>query len=105
MVYTVSWCRHNQSMCHDKESLPPGLALAWGVVSTGRRGPKPAHSVEKIVEAAAELADAHGITGVSLPRLAARIGVTTNSLYRYIRSKEELFVLLREAGWGTPPES
>src|SRR4051794_441692 len=92
-------------MSHDKPPLPPGLALAWGVTSPGRRGPKPAHSVEKIVEAAAELADAHGIAALSLPKVAARIGVTTNALYRYISSKDELFVLLREAGWGTPPES
>jgi AcrR family transcriptional regulator len=91
-------------MSHDKQ-LPPGLALAWGVTSPGRRGPKPAHSVEEIVQAAVELADARGLAAVSLPRLAERIGVTTNALYRYVSSKDELIVLLRDAAWGVPPES
>jgi AcrR family transcriptional regulator len=89
----------------DDKPLPPGLALAWGVTSPGRRGPKPAHSVEQIVQAAIEIADASGLTALSLPRLAARIGVTTNALYRYIGSKDELLVLLRDAAWGAPPES
>lgn len=87
------------------KTLPPGLALAWGVTSHGRRGPKPAHTVEEIVQAAVELADTDGLAALSLPRLAARIGLTTNALYRYISSKDELLVLVRDAGWGTPPES
>lgn len=92
-------------MSHDRSPLPPGLALAWGVTSPGRRGPKPAHSVEEIVEAAVELADTYGIDAISLPKLAASIGVTANALYRYVSSKDELLVLVREAGWGMPPES
>ncbi|MEV0623404.1 TetR/AcrR family transcriptional regulator [Nonomuraea sp. NPDC050404] len=86
--------------------LPPGIALAWGVMpSAGRRGPKPAFSVERIVEAAVEVADAEGFAGLSMPKIAERLGVTGNALYRYIRSKEELVVLLADAGWGPPPES
>jgi AcrR family transcriptional regulator len=86
-------------------ALPPGLALAWGVSSPGRRGPKPAHSVGRIVQAGVDLADADGIGALSLPKLAARIGVTTNALYRYVQSKDELLVLVRDAGWGAPPKS
>lgn len=85
------------------EALPPGLALAWGVLPAPRRGPKPAHSVEEIIAAAVALADEKGIAGVSLPKLGARLGVTANALYRYIASKDELLVLLTEAGWGPPP--
>lgn len=93
-------------MSQDETSpLPPGLALAWGGTSPGRRGPKPAHSVEKIVQAAVELADTDGLEAVSLPRLAATIGVSTNALYRYVSSKDELLVLVRDAGWGPPPDS
>ncbi|GAA4260331.1 TetR/AcrR family transcriptional regulator [Dactylosporangium darangshiense] len=88
----------------DLEALPPGLAAAWGVVDTeGRRGPKPAHSVEEIVAAATELADEEGIAAASLPKVAGRIGVTTNALYRYVSSKEELIVLLADRAWGDPP--
>ena len=46
------------------EALPPGLALAWGVLPAPRRGPKPAHSVEEIIAAAVALADEKGIAGV-----------------------------------------
>ncbi|NUT06414.1 MAG: TetR/AcrR family transcriptional regulator [Hamadaea sp.] len=89
----------------DLDALPPGLAAAWGVVDTGgRRGPKPAHSVEEIIAVALELADEEGIAAASLPRVAARIGVTANALYRYVSSKEELIVLLADRAWGDPPE-
>ena len=82
--------------------LPPGLALAWGVQPAARRGPKPAHSVEEIVAAAVALADEGGIAAASMPRIAGRLGVTANALYRYVASKEELVVLLADTGWGPP---
>jgi AcrR family transcriptional regulator len=85
-------------------TLPPGLALAWGVAPTARRGPKPAHSVEQIIDAAMALADADGFAAASLPNIAAELGFTTNALYRYVSSKEELVVLLADAGWGPPPD-
>lgn len=85
------------------DSLPPGVALAWGVTPSPRRGPKPSHSVEEIVAAAIGLADEHGIDGVSLPKLGARLGLTANGLYRYLGSKDELLVLINETGWGPPP--
>lgn len=84
-------------------ALPPGLALAWGVTPAPRRGPKPAHSVEQIVEAAMGLADTEGFAAASMPNIAAALGFTTNALYRYVSSKEELVVLLTDAGWGLPP--
>jgi AcrR family transcriptional regulator len=86
-------------------TLPPGLALSWGFVPAGRRGPKPGHSVEGILETALALADADGFTAVSLPKIARRLGLTTNALYRYVSSKDELLVLMADAGWGSPPES
>ncbi|QFU89078.1 TetR/AcrR family transcriptional regulator [Amycolatopsis sp. YIM 10] len=86
------------------ESLPPGTALAWGYTPAPRRGPKPAYSVAQIVEAAVAQADAEGLEGLSMPAIAKRLGITANALYRYLRSKEELLVLVAEAGWGPPPE-
>ncbi|MGW1742432.1 TetR/AcrR family transcriptional regulator [Nocardia sp. NPDC001965] len=86
------------------EALPPGLAAAWGVVDTGpRRGPKPAHTVEEIVAVATQLADDEGIAAASLPKVASRIGVTTNALYRYISSRDELITLVADRAWGDPP--
>jgi AcrR family transcriptional regulator len=85
------------------EQLPPGLALAWGITRAARRGPKPAQSVDRIIEAAMELADTDGFAALSLPKIAHRVGFTTNALYRYVSSKEELLVLLADTAWGTPP--
>ncbi|MEU0791578.1 TetR/AcrR family transcriptional regulator [Amycolatopsis sp. NPDC005961] len=84
--------------------LPPGMTLAWGGTPPPRRGPKPSHSVAQIVAAAVGLADAEGVANASLPNIAHEVGVTTNALYRYVSSKEELTVLLADAGWGPPPE-
>lgn len=70
--------------------LPPGLDLLWGRRERGRRGPRPGLSAEAIVEAAIRLADAVGLEAVSMARVAAELGFTTMSLYRYVESKEEL---------------
>jgi AcrR family transcriptional regulator len=84
----------------DDPQLPPGLALAWGVQPPARRGPKPAHSVETIVATTIELADECGFEAVSMPKIASRLGITANALYRYVSSKEELLVLLADTAWG-----
>jgi len=84
--------------------LPPGLALAWGVQPTQRRGPKPGLSVEQIVATGIELGDTAGFAAVSLQKIAGRLGVTTNAMYRYLRSKDELIVLVHDRALGAPPE-
>lgn len=56
-----------------------------------------------ILAAAVELADECGFPAVSMPRIASRLGITANALYRYVASKEELVVLMADTGWG-PPE-
>ncbi|UOQ90218.1 TetR/AcrR family transcriptional regulator [Agromyces endophyticus] len=60
--------------------------------------------MDEIVAAAMDLADGEGIAAASLPKVAARIGVTTNALYRYVDSKEELVVLVADRAWGAAPE-
>jgi AcrR family transcriptional regulator len=85
-------------------TVPTGLAAAWGVTaSAGRRGPKPAHTVEEIVTVVIDLADEEGIAAASLPKVAARVGVTANALYGYVGSKEELITLAGDVAWGNPP--
>ena len=85
--------------------LPRGIALAWGVAANPQRGPKREMSVEKIVEAAVELADAEGIGAVSMAAVAARLGFTPMSLYRYVTAKDDLLLLRQEEATGLPPES
>lgn len=84
--------------------LPRGIALAWGVAANPQRGPKREMSVEKIVEAAVELADAEGLGAVSMAAVASKLGFTPMSLYRYVSAKDDLLLLMQEEATGLPPE-
>jgi AcrR family transcriptional regulator len=84
--------------------LPPGLALVWGFPPPARRGPKPTYTVAEIVDAAIALADEEGLAGLSLPKIARRLDLTPNALYRYVNSKDELMLLLTDAATGPPPD-
>ncbi|MEV4685967.1 TetR/AcrR family transcriptional regulator [Microbacterium sp. LWH3-1.2] len=85
--------------------LPRGIALAWGVAANPQRGPKREMSVERIVEAAVEIADAEGLGAVSMAAVAARLGFTPMSLYRYVSAKEDLILLMQEEATGVPSEA
>jgi AcrR family transcriptional regulator len=65
-------------------------------------GRKRSLSVEAVVAEAVAMADAEGLGGVSMPRLAARLGKSTMSLYRYVSNKDELVALMLDAAIGTP---
>lgn len=80
-----------------KRPLPPGLDLLWGRRERGRRGPRPGLSPDSIVEAAIRLADAEGLEAVSMAKVAAELGFTTMSLYRYVANKDELLQLMWDA--------
>ncbi|MBA2695032.1 MAG: helix-turn-helix transcriptional regulator, partial [Actinobacteria bacterium] len=58
----------------------------------------------RIVGAAIEVADVDGLAGVSMSKVAARLGFTTVSLYRHVRNKDELILLMQDAAVGAPPE-
>ena len=77
--------------------LPPGLDLLWGRRERGRRGPRPGLSADAIVAAAVRIADAEGLEAISMARVAAELGFTTMSLYRYVTSKDELLQLMFNA--------
>jgi AcrR family transcriptional regulator len=83
------------------------IALLWGLAGTGRRGPKPRHSVEDVVEAAIALADADGLAALSMRRVAGMLGLSTMSLYTYVPSKAELVDLMldRIAGEAQTPDA
>jgi AcrR family transcriptional regulator len=84
--------------------LPRGIALAWGVAANPQRGPNREMSVERIVEAAVEIADAEGLGAVSMAAVAARLGFTPMSLYRYVTAKDDLILLMQEEATGLPSE-
>lgn len=70
------------------------LALMWQEPERERAAPSPRLSVDRIVEAAIEIADAEGLESVSMRRIAAALEVGTMSLYRYVPGKEELLDLM-----------
>ncbi len=83
--------------------LPPALEAAWGIHARPSRGPKPGLTLPQIADAAVELAGAEGLEAVSMSRVAGALGVATMSLYRYVRSKDELLMLMVDAVFARPP--
>ncbi|MDQ0642298.1 TetR/AcrR family transcriptional regulator C-terminal domain-containing protein [Microbacterium murale] len=94
-------------MVHDeaKPEWSRGIALAWGVAPPAQRGPKREFTLDQVIDAALAIADADDIDAVTMPSVAASLGLTAMSLYRYVGSKEILLLLLQERGMGTPPSS
>ncbi|MFC6234786.1 TetR/AcrR family transcriptional regulator, partial [Leucobacter soli] len=70
------------------------LALAWGLAAAPQRGPKRELTLERIVEAAIEIADAEGLGAVTMQRVAQRFEFSTMALYRYVATKDELHRLM-----------
>lgn len=66
------------------------LALLWRTRERASRKGKPDLSVDRIVRAAIEVADAEGLAALSMRRVAERLGVGTMSLYTYVPGKAEL---------------
>jgi AcrR family transcriptional regulator len=77
--------------------------LLWGTREPPSRGPKPSLSVDRIVEVAINIADAEGLDGLSMRKIAEQLGVTTMSLYRYVPSKHDLVELMLDAIAYPPP--
>jgi AcrR family transcriptional regulator len=68
----------------------------WAAPTPARRGPKPTLSVERIVEAAFELAEGEGLDAVSMARVGQALGVSPMALYRHVSGKDELLMLLAD---------
>ncbi|PXY29498.1 TetR/AcrR family transcriptional regulator [Prauserella sp. PE36] len=87
-------------MTHDNDGSPDltrGMRLLWRAENGARRGPKPALDLDRIVQAAIEIADADGLMGLSMRKVADRLGVGTMSLYTYVPAKAELVSLMLDA--------
>ncbi|WP_129842263.1 TetR/AcrR family transcriptional regulator [Streptomyces sp. RFCAC02] len=78
------------------------LDLLWRTHRPGRRGPRGSLTLDQIVAAAIEVAREVGIAGLSMRKVAERLGVTTMSLYRYVPSKDDLLDLMFESVTGQP---
>ncbi|MEP7026735.1 MAG: TetR/AcrR family transcriptional regulator, partial [Actinomycetota bacterium] len=69
--------------------LPHSIGLAWGTGERPRRGPKPGLTLDRIVAAGIKVALTDGLGSVSMSRVAAELGRSTMSLYRYVPAKDD----------------
>jgi AcrR family transcriptional regulator len=58
---------------------------------------------ERIVPAAVRIADAEGLSQLSMRRIATDLGVATMSLYRHVGNKDELLIAMMDAALGEEP--
>lgn len=82
--------------------LPRALAMLWAEREAGIRAGR-GLSRERIVSAAIDLADAHGLAALSMARLAERLDCGTMSLYRHVANKDELLTFMLATAPGPPP--
>jgi AcrR family transcriptional regulator len=71
--------------------------VIWARPERAGRGPRPAYSRADIAAAAVGVADADGIDGLSMRRVAAELGCGTMSLYNYVTGKADLYELMVDA--------
>ncbi len=75
--------------------MPAGNPVeVWRRSEHAAVGPKPEHSRDGIAAAAVQIADQEGMAAVSIRRIAAVIGSGAASLYRYVKSRDELVELM-----------
>jgi AcrR family transcriptional regulator len=76
------------------------MALLWRRRREPTRGPKPTLTVEQIIAAAVEIADAEGLAAVTIRRVAQRLNVGAMTLYTYIPGKAELLDIMLDEVYG-----
>jgi AcrR family transcriptional regulator len=75
-------------------------SLIWDRMSGGAGRELPPLSRARIIDAAMAVADSEGIDRVTMRRVAAALDSRPMSLYRHIRSKDDLLDLILDAAFG-----
>jgi AcrR family transcriptional regulator len=82
------------------------LQLLWRDPSAvSRHGPRQGLSIDAIVDAATELADAQGLDAVTMRQVARALGVVPMTLYTYVPGKAELLDLMLDAAYARMPRA
>lgn len=81
------------------QSTDPLAGSIWLRPARSRPG-QPTLSRDQIVRAALELLDAEGTEGLSMRRLAAKLGSGATSIYWYVANKDELLDLVLDEAMG-----
>ena len=71
------------------------IRLLWDPpVNRPSRGPRPRIGLDDLITAGIAIADAEGLTHLSMRKVATRLGVGAMSLYTYVPGRDELLELL-----------
>jgi AcrR family transcriptional regulator len=74
----------------------------WPRPAAVRRGPKPKFTVAQIADAGTRIADAEGLTAVTMQRIAHDLGTTKMALYRYVPGRADLDAVMLDRAFGPP---
>lgn len=76
------------------------LRLLWrSAEEAPRRGPRQGLTIDGVVAAATELADAEGLAALTMRKVAQALGVVAMTLYTYVPGKAELLDLMLDAAY------
>ena len=79
----------------DTQAARRVIELLWDPpAAPPTRGPRPKISLDQVIAAGIELADADGLADLSMRKVAGRLGVGTMSLYTYVPGRDELLELM-----------
>ncbi|WP_194816235.1 TetR/AcrR family transcriptional regulator [Nocardia sp. XZ_19_385] len=81
------------------------LELLWRVPGKPARGPKQRSSIDAVVGAALELADAAGLEALTMRAVAAKLGLTPMATYTYVPGKAELVDLMLDTVYQRMPRA
>ena len=88
-------------------SARPGFGTVVAERSARRRGQRDASereiTTETILAMAIRIADGEGLSAVSMRRIAVELGVSTMALYRHVRGKSQLVLLMADRIMAQPP--
>ncbi len=96
-VGTVVGDRRPAGARHPALPVPAGAPLKRA--ARRRTTPHPVLGAERIVAAGIAVADAEGLAGLSMRRVATEIGVATMSLYRHVADKDDLLLQMMDAAF------
>ena len=83
------------------------LELLWRTEEAAgpRRGPRPALTVDQVVDAAIAIADRDGLDALTMRHLAESLGVGAMALYTYVPGKAELLDLMLDRVYAELPHA
>jgi DNA-binding transcriptional regulator YhcF (GntR family) len=84
------------------EARPRSGTVVAGARARAGRATASEHELTRarVIAAALDIADQEGLSALSIRGLAAKLGAPTMSLYRHVRSKEELLMLMTDTALG-----